>query len=134
MSGTRRALYESGRDSITITFESLTPATVGALIALYERAVGLYAELIDINAYHQPGVQAGKKAADEVLALQKQVVTYLKDSGAAATAEEVAAAVAQPDEVEGVFKILEYLSACPGRGVSMEPDEQPGRARFTARD
>jgi glucose-6-phosphate isomerase len=33
------------------------------VIALYERAVGLYAELVDINAYHQPGVEAGKLAA-----------------------------------------------------------------------
>ncbi len=134
MSGTRRALYESGRDSITITFESLTPATVGALIALYERSVGLYAELIDINAYHQPGVQAGKKAADDVLGLQKQVVAHLKDSGKACTAAEIATAIAEPDEVESIFKILEYLSACPGRGVSMEPDEQPSRVRFNARD
>ncbi|MCA8958720.1 MAG: glucose-6-phosphate isomerase, partial [Planctomycetes bacterium] len=34
------------------------------------RAVGLYAELIDVNAYHQPGVEAGKKAAAAVLAQQ----------------------------------------------------------------
>jgi glucose-6-phosphate isomerase len=26
------------------------------LIALYERAVGFYATLVDVNAYHQPGV------------------------------------------------------------------------------
>jgi glucose-6-phosphate isomerase len=31
------------------------------LIALYERAVGPYASLVGINAYHQPGVEAGKK-------------------------------------------------------------------------
>ena len=29
--------------------------TVGALIALFERAVGFYASLVGINAYHQPG-------------------------------------------------------------------------------
>ena len=44
---------------------------VGALIALYERAVGFYASLVNINAYHQPGVEAGKKAATRVLELQK---------------------------------------------------------------
>ena len=33
----------------------MTPRSVGALIALYERAVGLYASLVNINAYHQPG-------------------------------------------------------------------------------
>ncbi len=47
--------------------------TVGALIALYERAVGLYASLVNINAYHQPGVEAGKKAAAVILDLQQKV-------------------------------------------------------------
>src|SRR6185503_15824411 len=37
--GTRTALYESGRDSITVSIPAVTPATVGALVALYERAV-----------------------------------------------------------------------------------------------
>ena len=60
--GTRQALYENQRDSITITVPSVTPNIVGALIALYERAVGLYAALVNINAYHQPGVEAGKKS------------------------------------------------------------------------
>ncbi len=41
--GTRRALYENGRASMTITVDAVTPRTVGMLIALYERAVGLYA-------------------------------------------------------------------------------------------
>ena len=39
--------------------------SVGLLIALYERTVGYYATMIGINAYHQPGVEAGKKAAAE---------------------------------------------------------------------
>lgn len=35
--------------------QEVTPRSVGAMIALYERAVGIYAALININAYHQPG-------------------------------------------------------------------------------
>lgn len=35
--------------------QEVTPRSVGALIALYERAVGIYASLVNINAYHQPG-------------------------------------------------------------------------------
>ena len=35
--------------------QEVTPRAVGALIALYERAVGIYASLTNINAYHQPG-------------------------------------------------------------------------------
>ena len=52
--------------------------TVGAAIALYERAVGFYGSLVNINAYHQPGVEAGKKAAAGVLAVQTQVVKVLQ--------------------------------------------------------
>ena len=61
--GTREALTEKGRASITLTIDEVNAASVGALIALFERAVGLYASFIGINAYHQPGVEAGKKAA-----------------------------------------------------------------------
>lgn len=53
--GTRSALYANGRESISVTIEEVTPRSVGALIALYERAVGLYASIVNINAYHQPG-------------------------------------------------------------------------------
>jgi glucose-6-phosphate isomerase len=41
--GTRTALYESGRESITLTIPQVNAFYVGALIALYERAVGFYA-------------------------------------------------------------------------------------------
>ena len=51
---------------------------VGALIALYERAVGFYGSLVNINAYHQPGVEAGKKAAARILALQGKVQAALE--------------------------------------------------------
>ena len=71
--GTRSALYESGRESITITIPEVNAFNVGALIALYERAVGFYASLVNINAYHQPGVEAGKKAATRVLQFQGRV-------------------------------------------------------------
>ena len=40
---------------------------LGGLIGLFERAVGFYASLVNINAYHQPGVEAGKVAAFALL-------------------------------------------------------------------
>ena len=40
LQGTREALSEAGRESMTITVEKIDPRTVGVLIALYERAVG----------------------------------------------------------------------------------------------
>lgn len=55
LQGTRSALYANDRESITVTVQDITPRSVGALIALYERAVGIYASLVNINAYHQPG-------------------------------------------------------------------------------
>jgi glucose-6-phosphate isomerase len=117
MHGTRRALYENGRCSVTITVPDVGPRTVGMLIALYERAVGFYATLVNVNAYHQPGVEAGKKAAAGVLDLQQKVVGALKSLGdAGATCEQLASAAA-PGEDETAFAILEHLAANPGRGV-----------------
>ncbi|KAG8057049.1 hypothetical protein GUJ93_ZPchr0002g23055 [Zizania palustris] len=80
LQGTRSALYANDRESISVTVQEVTPKAVGALVALYERAVGIYASLVNINAYHQPGVEAGKKAAGEVLALQKRVLTVLNEA------------------------------------------------------
>ena len=71
--GTRKALHESGRQSITISIPEVTPFQLGVLIALFERAVSFYASLVNINAYHQPGVEAGKKAAGLFLDLLNHV-------------------------------------------------------------
>jgi glucose-6-phosphate isomerase len=132
--GTRRALYENGRESITITVDKLDPATVGALIALFERAVGLYASLININAYHQPGVEAGKKAAGAVLGLQKEVLDFLRGrKDGSLTAEEIAAAIGHPDEVEAVFKILLHLSSNMDHGIAIERNDDFCASRFRAR-
>ena len=106
--GTRAALYESGRESITIAILEVNAFRVGSLIALYERAVGFYASLVNINAYHQPGVEAGKKAATRVLQLQKRVEESLS-AGAGQSAEEIAQALeADPEDV---FHILRHLAA-----------------------
>lgn len=108
--GTRQALYENGRESLTLTVNEVSPFTIGALIALYERTVGFYANLVNINAYHQPGVEAGKKAAQSVIELQGKVLDCLADNtGAAFTAEEIATNLqAAP---LGVFHILRHLEA-----------------------
>jgi glucose-6-phosphate isomerase len=106
--GTRAALAENGRRSVTITLPRVDARTVGALIALFERAVGLYASLVGVNAYHQPGVEAGKKAAAAVLALQGRVLASL--AAPPRTAEELAAALSEPD-VETVHLLLEHLAA-----------------------
>lgn len=105
--GTREALTDNGRESITITVDRIDAHRLGALIALFERAVGFYASLININAYHQPGVEAGKKAAAKVIELQKAIMAALKDEPA--TAEALAADIkADP---EAVKLLLDHLTA-----------------------
>lgn len=106
--GTRSALYESGRESITITIPQVNAFYVGVLIALYERAVGFYASLVNINAYHQPGVEAGKKAATRVLELQGRVKKVLAESPED-TPEEIARKLGADEE--DVFHILRHLRA-----------------------
>ncbi len=106
--GTRSALYENGRESITMSIPEVNAFNVGALIALYERTVGFYASLVNINAYDQPGVEAGKKAATKLLQLQKQVREKLT-TGAGNTAEEIARSIdADPEDV---FHILRHLAS-----------------------
>ncbi|MBI4579016.1 MAG: glucose-6-phosphate isomerase [Planctomycetes bacterium] len=128
LEGTRRALYERGRDSITITLPDLSPATLGALIALFERAVGLYAELVDVNAYHQPGVD--KRAAASVVQLQRVVLGHLERLESPQTAGEIAWHIGRPEEVETVFKVLERLARDPRRGVVAAAGPTPFAARF----
>lgn len=130
--GTRQALHEGGRESITITIEKIDASSIGVLIALYERAVGFYASLININAYHQPGVEAGKKAAEKILALQKDVLNFMhsRKNGESLTSEEIAVASGNSDEVESIFKILLHAAANSDHGVTMEKSNNILESRF----
>jgi len=107
--GTRQALSEKNRSSITVTLNDISPYSIGALIALYERVVGLYASLIGVNAYHQPGVEAGKKAATGILAIKPQLMAALNaNSGKPLTVELLAQSIGADPEI--CFKILERLA------------------------
>jgi glucose-6-phosphate isomerase len=119
LQGTRRALHENGRESLTITLEMVSPENIGKLIALFERAVGLYASLINVNAYHQPGVEAGKKAAAAVIALQHRVLEHLRQhKGQRFTVDQVAAALNASVETETIYKILQHAAANPDHEVT----------------
>ena len=129
--GTRQALYENGRGSITVTIPNVSPRSVGALIALYERAVSLYGSLVNVNAYHQPGVEAGKKAAASVLALQNQVMKVLKETDSPLWLADLAQQANASDRIEAIYKILRHLAA-NGRGVVLEGDyRQPNRLKVS---
>jgi glucose-6-phosphate isomerase len=131
LQGTRRALSEKNRESITITIDKIDARSIGTLIALYERAVGFYASLINVNAYHQPGVEAGKKAAGWVIQLQAKALAFLKkEKGKSFTSEEIALAIGAEEEVEMVFKLLEHASANLDHPIKKIPADPPFRSRY----
>jgi glucose-6-phosphate isomerase len=105
--GTRAALFDGGRGSITLSIPEVNAFNVGALIALYDRAVGFYGSLVNVNAYHQPGVEAGKKAAAAVLKLQQKAAAAL--SANPQTADEIGARIGE--DPEAVFHALTHLAA-----------------------
>jgi len=129
--GTRQALYENGRESITIHLDDLTARSLGALIALFERTVGLYASLIQVNAYHQPGVEAGKRAAGSVIDLQRRLLGALRAAGGTTqTARQLAETAGAPEAVETAYHILEHLASNPDRGLTRTPADDPDAVRY----
>ncbi len=92
---------------MTLSIAEVNAFNVGALIALYDRAVGYYGSLVGINAYHQPGVEAGKKAAAGVLQTLAKVKGAL--SANAQTAAEIGAALGE--DAEAVWHALTHLAA-----------------------
>ncbi|MCF7669298.1 MAG: glucose-6-phosphate isomerase [Verrucomicrobia bacterium] len=131
--GTRDALYENGRQSITLTINDVSSFTVGVLIALFERAVGLYASLINVNAYNQPGVEAGKKAAEKKLQIQRKVINFLRqESGREYGLDAICEAIEERGAQETVYKICRHLAANPYRGIEMTPKDSPFDSLFKA--
>ena len=129
LQGTRSALTEGGRQSLSISMRQFDPRRLGALIALFERAVGLYGELVNINAYHQPGVEAGKKAAAAILKLQGQVEEVLSD-GVSRSVVEIQQAIGE-GSVEAVFWIVRHLTG-NNRGYQAQGDwNKPATLRFS---
>jgi glucose-6-phosphate isomerase len=105
--GTRAALEEAGRPSLTLRVPDTGARSLGMLIALFERAVGLYAERVDINAYHQPGVEAGKRGAKATLAALTRIRGAL--DGVPRTADELAAEAGCTPDV--AWRALQHLAA-----------------------
>jgi glucose-6-phosphate isomerase len=112
--GTRRALVERERPVMTLMLPRINERAMGALIALFERAVGLYASLIGINAYHQPGVEAGKRAAGEIISLKQLLLAKMaEEPDAARTAREWAEMAGRGELAVEALWTLERLSRDP---------------------
>jgi glucose-6-phosphate isomerase len=127
LAGTRQALSEDGKRSFTVSLDELTPRTLGATIALFERTVGFYGELLDVNAYHQPGVEAGKKAA--AAALQAQVALRSALDETPRTAEALCEKAGLSDPLLA-WRVLRRLAIRGDRGVMREVAGEPRRDRF----
>jgi len=122
--GTRTALEEAGRPSLTLRVPDTSAHSIGMLIALFERAVGLYAERIDINAYHQPGVEAGKRGAKATLAALTRIRNEL--DGHPRTAGEIAKTASCAPDV--AWRVLQHLAAT-GR-ADLTPGARPSADAF----
>jgi glucose-6-phosphate isomerase len=64
---TPHQVHEGGRPHSLLIFDRLDPATLGALVALYEHKVFVQSVVWGINAFDQFGVELGKRIANEVL-------------------------------------------------------------------
>ncbi|MGB7757366.1 MAG: glucose-6-phosphate isomerase, partial [Salinisphaera sp.] len=60
-------VFEGDRPSNTLLADRLTPATLGALVALYEHSVFVQGVIWDIDSFDQWGVELGKALAQRLL-------------------------------------------------------------------
>ena len=149
--GNRKSLKAHGKATMTLTVPDISAESIGRLIALFERTVGIYAKLININAYDQPAVEAGKKAANALIALQQNILMVLGNEeampgeAAEAFSESAAGSRKKPSgdrslscselarrlgaDPEDVFHLLIHLAGT-GR-VSMETAEPITESRFS---
>jgi glucose-6-phosphate isomerase len=108
--GTRKALNDNCRTSLTVTLGKIDEHTVAALIAIFERAVSIYAIFTKINAYDQPGVEAGKKAAANFLSLQKKIIEVASSLTAPETAEVFADKFKEFDTAD-ILQLLMHIES-----------------------
>lgn len=126
LAGLSSALRSKGRQVMQITISEINPYNLGMIIALYERTVAVYAELIHINAFHQPGVQAYKLAAKSILELRAKVIAAVSGSnGISGTAAEIAAAIGMPDDEVEIAGLFDKSSAnCDYVSRAWDPDRK----------
>jgi glucose-6-phosphate isomerase len=125
--GTAEALTDAARLSFRISVEQVDEFSLGALMALFERAVGYFGAMLGINPYHQPGVEAGKKAAGKILDIQQRLVAYLRSQpGTEVTVGTLAEAVGASHGL--VHDILDRLARCKRFDLTAMANEEPGVA------
>ncbi|MCK5834311.1 MAG: glucose-6-phosphate isomerase, partial [Lentisphaeria bacterium] len=109
--GLSNALQANNREVIDIVIDDIDAFHLGMIIALYERAVAAYAEMVNINAFHQPGVEAYKHAGNKLLAFYEALYPFIaKNSGLTATAQNIADQIGSGDDVVDIEGILVKMS------------------------
>jgi glucose-6-phosphate isomerase len=63
--------------------------------------------MINVNAYHQPGVEAGKKAAEKIIRLQATLLALIGSNPSSVS--KIAANLETSPET--IFKLCEHLAA-----------------------
>ena len=120
--GSRQALAEKERGSLTITVTDVSTRTAGMLIAFLERAVGYNPSLVNFNAYHQPGVEAGKRAAGQVIKVQGKILTYISTKlEELFTVSQHSQQIVIKYDIYMILIVIQHLAATACRGISKTP-------------
>lgn len=65
--GTQQALNERGVSTLTLLVEEISPRSLGFQLMSWQLVVAGLGELLDLNAFDQPGVELGKRLAKTIL-------------------------------------------------------------------
>lgn len=131
--GLSGALRSKNRQVISMAIPEVNEFNMGMIIALYERAVAVYAEFVHINAFHQPGVQAYKLVSKGLITLLTDVESKLPSmKGFSGTACELITKMGLSEkgaDAEGILaKLAENASLrnIPGCRLSREWNKDNG--------
>ncbi|MDI3516292.1 MAG: glucose-6-phosphate isomerase [Thermotogota bacterium] len=85
--GTLISLVENGRPVLLVDFDTLDEHHLGMFFVLYELATAVMGELLNVNAYDQPGVERGKRVTKalmgerELAGEKEKIIAELKKYG-----------------------------------------------------
>ena len=104
---------------MTITIEQVNARLSGPRLPSMKGRSVCTRSSINVNAYHQPGVEAGKKAAQATIQLQSRVFAFLRnEKGKAFAPDEIASVLHMP---EGAVK---HIQTSKSRGSESRSQDQ----------
>ncbi|HEX3717083.1 MAG TPA: glucose-6-phosphate isomerase [Verrucomicrobiae bacterium] len=121
--GKRQAAYENGQESVSLTLQSISPFELGALIALFDRALGFLRLSVNVNVNMGLTSKAKETATIATLDLQVRILAYLNGHGPS-TIAEIGRVIGSSD-LETIFWVCEHLAANPDRRIEKMPGTNP---------